>query len=70
MNEKMKKTLLLIDCAVINAEKIKNISEYELMKIDKTCNDVITISTDSASYMMLKDHLVNSVISKIQKESD
>ena len=62
-NERKKeKTVLLIDCAVsdlINAGKIKNISENALMKTDKKWNDVITISTYSASYMKKFCNLVH-----------
>jgi len=69
-NERKKeKTLLLIDCAVINAGKIKNISENALMKIDKTWNDVITISTDSASYMK-KLYDAESLFSKLRDIQD
>jgi len=52
--KKREKNVLLIDCdskPLINAGIIKEIIEKTLIKIDETWNEVITISTDSASYM-------------------
>jgi hypothetical protein len=51
---KNKKCVLLIDCSAtesVNAGKIKQIAESAITNIGKTWNDVITVSTDSASYM-------------------
>jgi hypothetical protein len=51
---KKEKMVLLIDCTasnLINAGKIKVIADNAITKIGKTWNDVINISSDSATYM-------------------